>query len=90
MQIVTFKIYLDRAKSVRGLGVNAVTIYGKLHWGERKTISVCDNKRVTYNLLCLYVAAYPTPKEKTGELTHLHGSSSDPQQHKSVQYKWLA
>ena len=43
---------------------------GKKHWGERKTISVYDKKRVKYNLLCLYVAAYPTPKEKIGVLTH--------------------
>ena len=42
----------------------------KNHRSERKTISVCDNKRVKYNLLCIYVDAYPTPKEKTGVLTH--------------------
>ena len=70
MQIVTFKIYSDRTKSVRVWDVNAVTIYGKKHWGERKTISVCDNKQVKYNRLCLYVDAYPTPKEKTGVPTH--------------------
>ena len=59
------QIYLDRAKTVRWWDVNAVTIYGKQNWSERKTISV-----VITNGLYLYVAAYSTPKEKTVILTH--------------------
>ena len=41
-------------------------------WSERKTNSVFDNKRSKYNLLCLYIAAYATPKEKTVVITDLH------------------
>ena len=37
----------------------------KITLSERKTITVCDNKRVKYDRLFLNVAAYPTPKEKT-------------------------
>ena len=87
---------------------------------NEKQNSVFDNKHSKYNLLCLHIAAYPTPKEKTVVITFaytinqthfspiltsqesnvrrvyivahdiLHDSSSFPQQHKSVQYKWLA
>ena len=41
-------------------------------WSERKTDSVF-NKRSKYNIVCLYIAAYSTPKEKTVVITHLHG-----------------
>ena len=44
----------------------------KITLGERKTISVCDNKQVKHDLLCLNVAAYPTLKEKTVVQTHWH------------------
>ena len=41
-------------------------------WSERKTKSVFDDKRRKYKLLCLYIAAYPTSKEKTVVITQLH------------------
>ena len=44
----------------------------KRQWSERKTNSVFDNKRSKYNLLCLYIAAYPTSKENAVVITHLH------------------
>ena len=44
--------------------------------GERKTISVCDNKRVEYNLLCLYAAAYPTKENIGAGITHYQPNNS--------------
>ena len=70
-QSVTYKIYSDREKSVRGWDKNAVTIYEKQQqWSERKT-KCFDNKRSIYNLLCLYIATYPTAKENAVVITHL-------------------
>ena len=72
-QSVTYKIYSDREKSVRGLDENAVTIYEKNNNSEvNEKQGVFDNKRSKYNLLCLYLAAYRTPKEKTVVITHLY------------------
>ena len=71
-QSVTYKIYSDREKSVRGWGEKAVTIFEKKNSKVNEKQSIFDNKRSKYNLLCLYIAAYSTPKEKTVVITHLH------------------
>ena len=71
-QSVTFKIYSDREKSVRGWDENSVTIYENKKSEVNEKQSFFDNKRIKYYLLCLCIAAYSTPKEKTVVITHLH------------------
>ena len=48
-----------------------VTIYEKNNSEVNEKTKCFDNKRSKYNLLCLYIAAYPRPKEKTVVITHL-------------------
>ena len=71
-QSVTYKIYSDREKSVRGWDENAVTIYEKSNSEVNGKQNVFDNKRNKFYLLCLCIATYPTVKEKTIVISHLH------------------
>ena len=48
--IITYKMYSDSVKSVRGLDVNAVTIYEKKRVNEKH-----DNEWCKYKILCLYI-----------------------------------
>ena len=71
-QGVTYKIYSDRRSQSEGGAKKPSRFLKKKNSKVNEKQSIFDNKRSKYNLLCLYIAAYPTPKEKTVVITHLH------------------